>query len=147
VDIPGRDPGRINEVDFYGEKTMGPGGGAKLLAQVVEAELGHSTQHYARIQMDGLVAVGGCAGWRDRPLDCPLTEATPDDKSPDGLKYWDLPAGDNLLDGAAAKKFATYRYLSSDFSRVARQQQLIWAIRNKALSADVVARIPSCGRP
>lgn len=142
VDIPGRSSGRINEVDYFGDKTMGHGGGPKLLAQVVDAELGIPTQHYARIEMDGLVQLVDALGGVTVHLDCPLEEATPDDKAPDGLKYWGLPAGDNLLDGQTAKKFATYRYLSSDFSRVARQQQLIWAIRNKALSSDVISRIP-----
>ena len=142
VNIPGREPGRINEVDFYGEKNGGPGGGPKLLSQVVESELGIPTQHYARIQMDGLVQLVDALGGVTVRLDCPLDEATPDDKAADGLKYWSLPAGDNLLNGIDAKKFATYRYLSNDFSRIRRQQQLLWAIRNRALQPDVIARIP-----
>jgi LCP family protein required for cell wall assembly len=142
VEIPGREPGRINEVDFYGEKTGGPGGGPALLSQVVENELGIPTQHYARIQMDGLVQLVDALGGVTVQLDCPLDEATPDDNAPDGLKYWSLPAGENLLDGPSAKKFATYRYLSNDFSRIRRQQQLLWAIRNRALQPEVIARIP-----
>ncbi len=142
VDIPGREPGRINEVDFYGEKVGGPGGGPKLLSQVIEKELGIPTQHWARIQMDGLVQLVDALGGVTVHLDCPLDEATPDDKAADGLKYWSLPAGDNILDGINAKKFATYRYLSNDISRITRQQQLLWAIRNRALSADVIPRIP-----
>jgi LCP family protein required for cell wall assembly len=142
VEIPGRGTHRINEVDYLGEKADGPGGGPHLLAQVVENELGIPTQHYARIQMDGLVQLVDALGGETVQLDCPLEEATPDDREPDGLRYWGLPAGDNLLDGQTAKKFATYRYLSSDFARIARQQQLLWAIRNRALQPDVIARIP-----
>jgi LCP family protein required for cell wall assembly len=142
VDIPGKGKGRINEVDYVGEKLNGPGGGPRLLSQVVEAELGIPTQHYARIQMDGLVQLVDALGGVTVHLDCPLDEATPDPSNPDGLVYWSLPAGDNVLDGVSAKKFATYRYLSNDFSRVRRQQQLIWAIRNRAMQSDVIARIP-----
>jgi LCP family protein required for cell wall assembly len=142
VEVPGRGMHRINEVDYLGEKADGPGGGPRLLAQVVENELGIPTQHYARIQMDGLVKLVDALGGVTVRLDCPLDEATPDPNNPDALVYWSLPAGDNLLDGLSAKKFATYRYLSSDFSRVARQQQLLWAIRNRALQSDVIARIP-----
>ena len=35
-----------------------------------------------------------------------------------------------------AKKFATYRYVTTDFGRTQRQQQLIWAIRNRAAAGE-----------
>jgi LCP family protein required for cell wall assembly len=142
VDIPEKGKARINEADFYGEKTYGPGGGPQVLAEVVERELGIPTQHYARIQMDGLVRLVDALGGVTVHLDCPLDEATPNPSNADELVYWSLPAGDNVLDGPSAKKFATYRYLSNDFSRVRRQQQLIWAVRNRALQPDVISRIP-----
>ena len=46
------------------------------------------------------------------------------------------------MDGATAAKFARYRYASNDFSRAARQQQLIWAIREKAMQTDIFPKIP-----
>ena len=46
------------------------------------------------------------------------------------------------LDGATAKKFATYRYVQTDFGRTRRQQQLIWAIRNRVLQANLLPKIP-----
>ena len=47
------------------------------------------------------------------------------------------------MDGATAAKFARYRYASNDFSRSrACQQQLIWAIREKALETDIIPKIP-----
>jgi anionic cell wall polymer biosynthesis LytR-Cps2A-Psr (LCP) family protein len=75
-------------------------------------------------------------------LDCPLHELTPHPSIPDEYVAFDLPAGEVLLDGAAAKKFATYRYNSSDFYRAKRQQQLIWAIRGRALQLDAIPKIP-----
>jgi len=75
-------------------------------------------------------------------LECPLYERTPNDKSPTGFEDFSLPAGDVFLDGKTAKKFVTYRYLSSDFSRARRQQQLIWALRNVGLKLDLIPRIP-----
>jgi anionic cell wall polymer biosynthesis LytR-Cps2A-Psr (LCP) family protein len=76
-------------------------------------------------------------------LDCPLYEQTPDPQNPNRLLNWTLPAGDVLLDGPAAKKFVTYRYLQSDFGRARRQQQLIWAIRNQALKISLIPKIPA----
>jgi anionic cell wall polymer biosynthesis LytR-Cps2A-Psr (LCP) family protein len=46
------------------------------------------------------------------------------------------------MDGATAAKFARYRYASNDFSRASRQQQLIWAIKERALEINVIPRIP-----
>ena len=58
------------------------------------------------------------------------------------MSHFDLPAGKVEMDGATAAKFARYRYASNDFSRAARQQQLIWAIREKALETDIIPKIP-----
>ncbi|MDQ1301517.1 MAG: polyisoprenyl-teichoic acid--peptidoglycan teichoic acid transferase, partial [Chloroflexota bacterium] len=35
---------------------------------------------------------------------------------------------------------------TSDFGRIQRQQQLIWAIRNRALQGNIIARIPELWR-
>ena len=59
-----------------------------------------------------------------------------------GIKTFTLPAGPVQLDGATAKKFATYRYVQTDFGRTQRQQQLIWAIRNRVLEANLLPKIP-----
>lgn len=50
-----------------------------------------------------------------------------------------LPAGDNHLDGGQALCFARARYQTNDFSRAARQQQVINAIKDKALSAGTLS--------
>jgi anionic cell wall polymer biosynthesis LytR-Cps2A-Psr (LCP) family protein len=78
----------------------------------------------------------------DITLNCPLHEITPDPKNPNKFVKFDLPAGKNHLDGATAKKFATYRYNSNDFYRGQRQQQLIWAIKERALQVDAITKLP-----
>jgi polyisoprenyl-teichoic acid--peptidoglycan teichoic acid transferase len=142
VDIPTYGKERINSVDYIGEKTKYPGGGPALAARVISDTLGIPTQHYARIQMDGLARLIDTLGGVTVTLDCPLYERTPNDSSPTGYVEWTLPAGQVHLNGDAARKFATYRYVTSDFGRTQRQQQLIWAIRNRALQANVIPRIP-----
>jgi len=79
-------------------------------------------------------------------LDCPLYERTPDASAPKGYVEWSLPAGTVRLNGDAARKFATYRYVTADFGRTQRQQQLIWAIRNRVLQGNIIARIPELWR-
>lgn len=146
VDIPGYGMGRINQADFEGEKNKYPGGGPALLGKVIQDNLGIPTKHWVRIKQEGLVQLVDALGGVTVTLDCPLHELTPHPSIDGEYVAFDLPAGQVLLDGAAAKKFATYRYNSNDFYRGKRQQQLIWAIRDRALQLDVIPRIPDLWR-
>jgi LCP family protein required for cell wall assembly len=143
VDVPGWGEDRINAVYFLGGYTKYPGGGPALARRVAEETLGVPIEHVALIKMDGLARLVDAIGGVTVTLDCPLYEQTPDPQNPNRLLNWSLPAGEVLLDGANAKKFVTYRYLQSDFGRARRQQQLIWAIRNQALQANLIPRIPA----
>jgi len=142
IELPGVGQARINQADYYGEAIRYPGGGAALVRRVLTETLGISTQHYVRIEWDGLERLLDTLGGVTVTLTCPLYEQTPDANSPNGLADWTLPAGQVWLDGAAAKKFAIYRYVTSDFGRAQRQQQLLWAIRDRALQLDLIPRIP-----
>jgi len=142
VDVPDYGKERLNAVAYIGEVRGYPGGGPALARRVVEEQLGIPTQHYVIIHQDGLIKLVDALGGVTVNLDCPLYEATPDAKSPNGIKTFILPAGSVHLDGPTAKKFATYRYVQADFGRAQRQQQLIWAIRNRVLQANLLPKIP-----
>ncbi len=142
VDIPGWGADRINNAYFVGDYKKLKGGGAALAKQVVEKTLGVPISHVVLIKMDGLEQLVNALDGITVKLDCPLYEQTPDPKNPDRMVNWSLPAGEVKLNGADARKFATYRYLTSDFGRAQRQQLLIWAIRNRAKNLDIIPRIP-----
>jgi LCP family protein required for cell wall assembly len=142
VNIPGYGWGRINQADYLGETRKYPGGGTALVSEVIKNTLGIETHHWVRIKQEGLVELVDALGGVTVTLDCPLHEMTPDPKRPWAYERFDLPAGQVFLDGPTAKKFATYRYASNDFNRAARQQQLIWAIRDRALQLDAIPKIP-----
>jgi len=146
VNIPGYGLGRLNQVDILGEAARYPGGGPALLQRVLTETLDIPTHHYLRVEMGGLVRLVDALGGVTVTLSCPLYEITPDESSPTGYKGFYLPAGEVHLDGEDAKKFATYRYVTSDFGRAQRQQQLIWAIRSRALQTDILGRIPELWR-
>jgi LCP family protein required for cell wall assembly len=134
--------GRINQADYLGEQRKYPGGGPALTAKLIKETLGIPTQHWVRLKYDGLPRLVDTLGGVTVHLDCPLYERTPHPTIPGRYVDWSLPAGDIVLDGATAKKFVTYRYLTNDSGRASRQQQLIWAIRERALQLDMVPKIP-----
>jgi polyisoprenyl-teichoic acid--peptidoglycan teichoic acid transferase len=142
VEVPNWGADRLNSVYFLGSHTKYPGGGPALAERVVEETLGVPVHHVVLIKMDGLAKLVDALGGITVHLDCPLYEQTPDPKDPNRMVNWTLPAGDVQLDGATARKFATYRYLTTDFGRAQRQQQLIWAIRDRASSLDILPRLP-----
>lgn len=146
VEIPGYGMGRINQADFQGEYQKYPGGGPKLAADVIEANLGIPSQRWVRLRLEALPELVDALGGVTVTLDCPLHELTPDPANPNAYLSFDLPSGDVFLDGEAAAKFARYRYASNDFSRARRQQQLIWAIREQALRIDAIPKIPELWR-
>jgi LCP family protein required for cell wall assembly len=142
VEIPGYGMGRINQADYLGEQRKYPGGGPALTAKLVQETLGIPTQHWVRLKYEGLPRLVDTLGGVTVHLDCPLYERTPHPTIPGRYVDWSLPAGDIVLDGASAKKFVTFRYLTNDSGRARRQQQLIWAIRERALQLDMVPKIP-----
>jgi LCP family protein required for cell wall assembly len=142
VDIPGYGMARINQADYLGEARKYPGGGPALTGKLIQEVFGIPTQHWVRLKYYGLPRLVDTLGGVTVHLDCPLFERTPDPAVPGRYLDWSLPAGDVTLDGATAKKFATYRYLTNDSGRARRQQQLIWAIRDRALQLDMVPKIP-----
>lgn len=146
VDIPGYGMGRINQADFLGESNKYPGGGPALVGQIIEDVLGVPTQHWVRIKQEGLVELVDALDGVDITLNCPLYELTPHPTKPGEYETFELPAGVNHLDGVAAKKFATFRYNSNDFYRGQRQQQLIWAIKERALQVDAITKLPQLWR-
>jgi len=142
VDIPTYGKERINIADYIGEETDYPGGGPALAGRVISETFGIPTHHYVRIHLNGLVELVDALGGVMVTLDCPLYEATPKDATMTEYVPWSLPAGDVWLDGDAARKFVTYRHVTTDFGRSQRQQQVIWALRNRALEIDLISRLP-----
>jgi anionic cell wall polymer biosynthesis LytR-Cps2A-Psr (LCP) family protein len=55
----------------------------------------------------------------------------------------DFPAGPVHMDGSTALIYARIRHDSSDFQRMRRQQQVLFAIRDKLLSPETIPHLPA----
>lgn len=142
VTIPGYGQGRINQVDYIGEReSRVEGGGPALVSQVLSDTIGVSTEHWVRVEMTGFESVIDAVGGVTVHLDCPFYEPI-FNLTTNSWDYFVLPAGPNHLDGEAANWFVRLRLRDSDIGRAQRQRQLLWAMRDQFLSANLVVRIP-----
>lgn len=145
VVIPGRGRDRINTAFVYGSSGDNPEAGASLAIQTVAYNLGVPIDHYVLVDFSAVVKGIDILGGID--VYVPRDISDPTYPSMDyGFDPFFIAAGTQHLDGATALKYARTRHADSDFGRAGRQQQVILAARDKALSlgiAGLLTRAPS----
>ncbi len=141
LEIPGYGLNRINVAHFIGDRDSYPGGGPGLAKKTVQYNLGIPIHYYIRINFQGfrevIDALGGITVEVEREIW--------DDKYPDenyGYMTIYIPAGVQQMDGETALRYARTRHNGSDFVRLRRQQKVLFAIREKGLSLDLIPRLP-----
>jgi LCP family protein required for cell wall assembly len=134
VSIPGYYPQRINVAHAVG--------GPNLVAATIQANFGIKIDNFARVDFSGFEqvvdAVGGVIIDAERPVK--------DDEYPTedyGVMRLFLPPGPMLLDGKSALMYARSRHSESDFGRSRRQQQVLVALRERALQMGIVSKVPT----
>ena len=132
---------RINTAYFWGELNHYPGGGPAYAMATLSWNLGVPIQKYGVIDFNGFKAVVDAIGGID--IDVPVTiddYAYPTEDY--GVEHLVIPAGRTHMDGSLALKYVRTRHQDSDFGRLERQQQVILAIRDKALSIGSLNKVP-----
>lgn len=127
---------RINAAHLLGDAEDYPGGGPALAKKTVQYLLGVPIHYYVRINFSGFEQIVDMLGG----ITINVEERIYDDKFPDenyGYMTVDIPAGIQKMDGKTALQYARVRHGSSDLTRARRQQQVIVAIKDKALSMDI----------
>ena len=119
-----------------------PAGGIRTLENAVGALLGIPIHAYATVDLTGFVAMVDAVGGVDIDVERPLADT----------KYggfgvgpgWSVEPGRHHFDGANALAYARIRKSpgESDFTRAARQQQILVALRDRAVSVGVVVDLP-----
>jgi anionic cell wall polymer biosynthesis LytR-Cps2A-Psr (LCP) family protein len=72
----------------------------------------------------------------------PLRDWFPDLDAPLGRRYFTMPAGERRMDGRTALAYCRSRMTTSDFDRSSRQQQVLIALWQKALTLDTLKQVP-----
>jgi LCP family protein required for cell wall assembly len=144
VEIPGKQGGtfeeRINSAYVIGTVDKYDGGGPGLATEVVERALGISIHHYVVVDFEGFVDVidglGGIDVEVPEEIYDPYYSWTelPGDYDP---QYFET--GLQHMDGLTALAYARIRRSSDDLDRIQRQQRIMFAVMDKALSLNVLA--------
>ena len=121
-----------------------PNGGLRTLEDAVGALLGIPIHYYARIDFRGFIKMVDAVGGVDINVAHGFTD--PDyDGYRVGEKGYSITAGPHHFDGADALAYARSRkgLGESDFTRQARQQQILVALRDRAIrSGSLLFQLP-----
>jgi LCP family protein required for cell wall assembly len=142
VNIPGFGEGRVNSSYQLGERSKDTiqGGGTTLAMSTVQQNFGIPIHYFAKVDFVGfehvLDAMGGITIDVAKPLvdnDYPLANY--------GATRIYIPAGLQHMDGRTALQFARSRHADSDLGRNSRQQQVLLALKQQALSLNIVSHL------
>lgn len=131
---------KINEAYRNGELLKYPnGGGPGLAMETVHNFLGVPINYYAQIDFYAFEKFIDHLGGITVTIDTELN-VDPLGRNPDGTSNTvHMNPGPNHLDGAATLGFARMRYTSGgDFDRANRQQQVVFAIRDRIVTRDML---------
>lgn len=124
---------KINEAYEVGEIKNYPGGGLAYAKKVISEVTGIEADYAANIDFIAfqkiIDAMGGITIELDKPFEEPI---------PFAEGKISLPAGKSTINGAKALLFSRARFSTSDFDRARRQQKVLLAIKEKALSSGIL---------
>jgi polyisoprenyl-teichoic acid--peptidoglycan teichoic acid transferase len=142
VTIPGYGENRINTAFYSGEKNAYPGGGSALAMKTVQYNLGIPVHFYVKVDFEGFRQIVDALGGIEVEVPYAINDPTYPDNDY-GYDPFYIAAGRQHLDGTTALKYARTRHApGADFGRAARQQQVLLAIRERALQLDIVPKLP-----
>ena len=149
IPIPGHGEDRINTANVYGYRKDNPDGGPALLKQTIEANLGIPIDGYLMVDFQTFERIVDTLGGIDVQVPKVLHDTRyPDPRpgDPYAFKTIHFDPGWQHMDGKRALEYARSRMSTTDFDRARRQQLVLIAIREKALSLSAVPRWPALAK-
>lgn len=140
VEVPGyAQRQRINSAMVLGEIQQ-PGYGPTLAMMTIQRNLGIRVHEYLAVDFQAFIDLVDAIGGIQISIDYTIN----DRRYPDmnyGYDPFYLPAGTHQLNGYDALRFARTRHGDSDIERAGRQQQTIFAIRDRILNLEMLPQL------
>lgn len=124
---------KINAAYLYGEEKSPNGGGLELSQRSVEYVTGLAIDHVISVDFKAFSEIINELGGVDVYLDKPFSE-----NKQWGVDFY-VASGLQHLSGDVALYYARSRYSTNDFDRARRQQQVLVAMKDKALELGFLA--------
>jgi LCP family protein required for cell wall assembly len=141
VEVPGHGKRRINTAHVLGETENYPGGGPALLMDTIQQDFGIPLHGYVMINFQGFRKTVDLLGGVDVYVDKEIWDNHyPDDRG--GEITIHVPAGQQHMDSETLLIYCRTRHGSDDFDRMARQQKALVALGKKAMSLQMLPRLP-----
>jgi len=138
---------KLNSLYEYGNahRDEFPNGGTRALEDAVRALLGIPIHYFAQINFGGFIRMVDAVGGVDVTVARGFTDPNYDGNG-FGQRGYSITAGEHHLDGAEALAYARSRKAlgESDFTRAARQQQILVALRDQVTHAgSLLFQVPT----
>lgn len=125
---------KINEVHSIGEDQGLKGGGPGLLKEEVSTIIGVPIHYFIRVDFSGFRQAVDAVGGIDINVSQPLYDPYYPAGESTGYTVVNIKAGQQHMNGETALRYARSRETTSDFDRSRRQQEVMLAVRDKALN-------------
>lgn len=141
VVIPGYGIDKINAAFALGDYNDVQGGGAGLMVRTIEANFGIPIHAFVQIDFNGFVHMINTVGGVYVDVPYPILDSSYPAENFNYQRIY-FPAGWQHLDGQEALVYSRTRHQDGDTSRAARQQQVLLALRDQHLNADLITQLP-----
>jgi LCP family protein required for cell wall assembly len=145
VAIPGHGQDRINTANVYGYRQDNPEAGPDLLKATIEANFGIPIDGYLMVDFAVFEQIVDALGGIDVDVPRVLHDTRyPDPRpgDPYAFRTVHFDPGQQRMDGKRALEYARSRMSTTDYDRAERQQLILLAIRERALSLSAIPRWP-----
>jgi LCP family protein required for cell wall assembly len=146
VDIPDYGLNKVNAAYLFGEYYKEPGGGQALSLRSLSDFFDVAIDYYVTVNFDGFRTLVDTVGGIDVRVPYEMDDfdyPSDDEGDPFGTLHLHFDEGWQHMDGKTALRYARTRHADNDFARSRRQLQIVLAIRQKALSLDLLPSVPS----
>lgn len=129
---------RINEIYRDHKNVIGEEESFQLMKRAAGDIVNLDIQYYVRIDFNAFVEIVDSLGGITVDVKDSIYDPYYPNATDDGYTVFSVSKGVQEMDGETALKFVRSRKTTSDFDRSARQQQVLEAMQQKALSRDVL---------
>jgi LCP family protein required for cell wall assembly len=146
VDIPDYGLNKVNSAYLFGEYYQLEGGGQALAVQTISDYFNVPVDYYVTVNFEGFRKVIDTVGGINVDVPYSLDDynyPTDDEGDPYGETHVHFDEGMQHMDGKTALRYARTRHADNDFARSKRQLQIIMAVRQKAMSLDLLPKVPT----